>query len=101
MPPEEILVKIHKQLRFVLVLLGTKGRGTRSHIDRAQGHLEKLLGRTPVLVEGESPRQSARGHLEEANALAAEHLETSGRGGRARREIRVALQKATKELNPD
>ncbi len=101
MPPKEILIKIHKQLRFVLVLLGTNGRATRSHIDRAQGHIEKLLGRTPVLVEGESPRQPAMGHLEEASALAEEHLEASGRGGRVRREIRVALQKATRELSPD
>ena len=101
MPPEEILVKIHKQLRFALVLLGTKGQATRSRIDRAQGHIEKLLGRTPVLVEGESPRQPARGHLEEARALAEEHLETSGREGRVRREIRAALQKAAKELSPD
>lgn len=101
MPPQEILVRIHKQLRFVKVLLGTKGRATRTHADRAQGHLEKLLGRTPVLIEGESPRQSARDHLEEASALAAEHLETSGREGRVRREIRASLKKAARELSPD
>ncbi len=95
---QEVLVKIHKHLRYVLVLLGDQAAETRTSIRRAQERIEKVLGRVPLLMEGESPRRKALEHLEEANALAKEHLEPAGRGRRIRSAIRETLSEARREL---
>lgn len=95
---EEVLVKIHKHLRYVFVLLGPQARATRERIDRAQEHIEVCIGRRPALLEGESPRNSAMEHLLEAHALAGEHLEASARSRRIRRSIREAISEAEREF---
>lgn len=96
---EEVLVKIHKHLRYVFVLLGPGARSTRERIDRAQEHIESCLGRRPTLLEGESPSKPAFEHLLEAHALAGEHLGPGKRARRIRRSIREALSEADREID--
>lgn len=96
---EEVLVKIHKHLRYVFVLLGPDARSTRSRIDRAQDEIERCLGRRPGLLEGESPSKPAFEHLLEAQALAGEHLGPGKRAKRIRRSIHEALSEAEQEID--
>ena len=96
---EEVLVKIHKHLRFVFVLLGPGARSTRDRIDRAQEQIEHCIGRRPMLLEGESPRKPAFEHLLEAHALAGEHLGPGKQSKRIRRSIREALSEADREMD--
>jgi len=95
---EEILVKIHKHLRYVFVLLGTGASSTRSRIDRAQEHIERRIGRRPALLEGESPSKPAFEHLLEAHALAGEHLGPGKQDRKILRAIREALREADREF---
>lgn len=95
---EEVLVKIHKHLRYVFVLLGPGAESTRERIDRAQEHIEHCLGRRPALLEGESPQKPAMDHLLEAHALAGEHLGQGARSRRIRRSIREAISEAEREV---
>lgn len=78
---EEVLVKIHKHLRYVFVLIGPGARATRNRIDRAQEEIERCLERRPMLLEGESPSKPAFEHLLETHALAGEHLGPGKRPG--------------------
>lgn len=96
---EEVLVKIHKHLRYVFVLLGPGARATRGRIDRAQEEIDRCLGRRPGLLEGESPRKPAMDHLLEAHALAGEHLGPGVRSRRIRRSIREAISEADREVD--
>lgn len=82
----------------MLVLLGDRAAKTRTRIRRAQERIEKVLGRVPLLMEGESPSRKALDHLKEANALAEEHLAPAGRGRRIRAAIKEALSEAHREL---
>lgn len=95
---EEVLVKIHKHLRYVFVLIGPGARATRNRIDRAQEEIERCLDRRPMLLEGESPSKPAFEHLLAAYALAGEHLGPGKRARRIRRSIREALSEANREL---
>jgi hypothetical protein len=94
----EVLVKIHKHLRYVFVLLGPGAGSTRGRIDQAQDEIERCLGRRPMLLEGESPSKPAFEHLLEANALAGEHLGPGKRARKIKRSIHQALSEADREI---
>lgn len=95
---EEVLVKIHKHLRYVFVLLGPGAQSTRCRIDLAQEQIERCLGTRPMLLEGESPRKPAFEHLLEAHALAGEHLGPGKQAKRIRHSIRDAISEADREI---
>jgi hypothetical protein len=96
---EEVLVKIHKHLRYVFVLLGPGAGSTRNRIDRAQEEIERCLGRRPGLLEGESPSKPAFEHLLAAHALAGEHLGPDKRSKKIRRSVHEALAEADWEID--
>lgn len=77
MAPKEILLKIAAHLRGATDGFGHSYQGrSRPHVERAQDVLEEMLG---VLPPGDSsPSKKPLDHLEEANALAKEHLGYSG-----------------------
>ena len=95
----EVLVKLHKHLRYAFVLLGPDARSTRNRIDRAQYEIERCLGRRPMLLEGESPSKPAFEHLLEADALAGEHLGPGKRAKKIRRSIHEALSEGDREID--
>ncbi len=94
--PQEILARISGHLRSANALLGTRADNTAMNIERAQTRIEGLLGELPL--KGEYPQRTAVAHLEEANALAEEHLEVAGLTGQIRRAVREALSEAREEL---
>ncbi|WP_047866267.1 hypothetical protein [Rubrobacter aplysinae] len=95
----EVLVKIHKHLRYAFVLLGPDAGSTRKRIDQAQYEIERRLGRRPMLLEGECPSKPALEHLLEADALAGEHLGPGKRARKIRRSIHEALSEGDHEID--
>jgi hypothetical protein len=93
---EEILVKISRHLRSVQERIGGGAERTRVGITRAQVRIEGLLGRLPS--KGERPERTPLEHLEEAEALAEEHLGMAGLEGQIQRAIREAVAAAREEL---
>ncbi len=75
--PEEILLKIAAHLKGADEGFGHPYSGkSRAHVERAQDVLEEMLGALP---RSRSPSmKKPLDHLEEANALAKEHLGTGG-----------------------
>jgi hypothetical protein len=96
--PTEILVKISGHLRAADELLGPRDVEVGICVERAQVRIEGLLGTLPV--RGERPRGTAVEHLEEAVALAEEHLGFSGVGGQIRRAVEEALSEALSQEEP-
>lgn len=67
-----------------------------AHIELAQERIETLLGALPL--KGRCRHRTTLFHLESANALAGEHLKSSGDEGQIRLAIRRALSEAREHL---
>jgi hypothetical protein len=93
---EETLAKISRHLRSAEERLGAEAERTKVSITRAQVRIEGLLGRLPL--QGERPGRRPLEHLQEAAALADEHLGEAGLEGQIRRAAREALAAAKEEL---
>jgi hypothetical protein len=93
---EEVLAKISRHLRSAQERIGEGAERTHVSIRRAQVRIEGLLGRLPL--EGERPERTSLEYLEEAGALAEEHLGMAGLEGQIRRAIREAVAAAREEL---
>jgi len=91
-----MLVKISGHLLSAADRIEVPARRTQGQISRAQGALEQLLGALPL--KGEYPPRMPIEHLEEANALAQEHLALTGPEADLAQSIRRALSEARKEL---
>lgn len=77
MAPEEILIKIAAHLQSADEGFGHPYSGkSRTHVERAQDVLEEMLGTLPP--NDFSPSKKSLEHLEDADALAKEHLGMSG-----------------------
>jgi hypothetical protein len=95
--PKRMLVKISRHLLSATDRIEVPARRTEGQISRAQGALEQLLGALPL--KGEYPPRTPLEHLEEANALAQEHLALTGPEADLAQSIRLrALSEARKEL---
>jgi hypothetical protein len=94
--PKSMLVKISGHLLSAADRIEGPAHRTQGQISRAQGTLEQLLGTLPL--KGEYPPRTPIEHLEEANALAQEHLDLTGPEGDLAQSVRRALSEARKEL---
>ncbi len=92
----EVLAEISLRLGAAEGRLGSGAERTRVAIRRARVRIEGLLGDLPI-GEG-SPEGEPLVHLEEADALAREHLgEEAGLEGQIRRAVGDALSAAREE----
>lgn len=93
----EVLAEISLRLGAAEERLdAVEAQGTRVALTRARVRLEGLLGKLPI---GEGPAGGTPlSHLEEADALAREHLGEAGLEGQIRRAIGDALSAAREEL---
>ncbi len=96
MVPKSILVKISGHLLAASDRIEVPARRTQEQISQAEGTLEQLLGTLPL--KGEYPPRKPIEHLEEADALAQEHLGLTGPEVELAQTIRQALAEARKEL---
>ncbi len=96
MVPKSMLVKISGHLLSAADRLEVPAPRTQGQISRAQGSLERLLGALPL--KGEYPPRTPIEHLEEADALAQEHLGLTGPEADLAKSVRWALSEARKEL---
>ena len=96
MAPKNILVKISAHLHSASDRIDTPARRTRKHINQAQRILGRMLGELPL--KGEYPPKRPIEHLEEADALAQEHLGLTGPEADLARQIRQTLATARKQL---
>ena len=96
MASEEALVEIARHLRSAVEGLPGAASRTEGHLTRSLARLEGLLGGLPVA--GIEPARTPVEHLEEASALAEEHLGTAGLEGQIRWAIGEALSAVGEEI---
>ena len=95
MAAREVLARISLHLGAAEERLGAEATRTRVAIRRARVRIEGLLGELPI---GEGPAEgSPLEHLEEADALAREHLGEAGMEGQIRRAVGEALSAVREE----
>jgi hypothetical protein len=94
--PQNILTKISAHLHSASDRINTPASQTQEHISLAQGVLKRMLGELPL--KGAYPPKKPIEHLEEADALAQEHLGLTGPEADLARQIRQTLSTAKKEL---
>ena len=95
MAAREVFSEIALRLGAAEERLGPGAERTRVAIRRARVRVEGLLGEPPV---GGGPAEGAPlEHLEEADALAREHLGEAGLEGQIRRAVDDALSAAREE----
>ena len=97
MARREVLAAISHHLAAAEGDIDTEAERTRVAIRRTQVRIEGLLGEPPRR-EGRPDEGPPFRHLEEADALAREHLGDAGLEGQIRRAVGEALSAAEEEL---